>query len=297
MSEKLFTFLVAFFAAVSNYFHCHCVLFSPIRSSKRDCYLNIFTVSWLFTLSNLADCSVGVFSFFHTHKHRTKFHRFFCVQHFIHSMWLFFSLSSSVDTMRRSVGAFLCCGLVPLHCLMDSDEVFFSFSQSIPVFYFNLMLSSVGYFSGFCVSIIVITKRDYVVTDWHCTHFSTFFGSKKLTKYKWPVAFDDNNKKLNINKKNEQWLVIANNKRKKSNAWWQRNAAPNRIQSNTKCVDLFSFCSRHNEKWRKKRRLLFTVKIHTLSCRFQQNFFHRLFLAVRFAFVVWSWSWSLPLFV
>lgn len=41
MWEKLFTFLVAFFAAVTNYFHCHCVLFSPIHTRPSDCYLNI----------------------------------------------------------------------------------------------------------------------------------------------------------------------------------------------------------------------------------------------------------------
>lgn len=124
MSEKLFTFLVSFFAAVSNYFHCHCVLFSPIRARPSSIAIWIFTVSWLFTVQSGRLFGRCFLLLLFSHTPRTKFHRFFCVQHFHSFHATFFSLSSVWSQCGNRLGLFTCFCLVPLHCLMDSGEVF-----------------------------------------------------------------------------------------------------------------------------------------------------------------------------
>lgn len=52
--------------------------------------------------------------------------------------------------------------------------------------------------------------------------------------YKWPVAFDDNKKIINVSTKNEQWMVIANEKRRKKSTHGDKEmsyrAEPNPIQ-------------------------------------------------------------------
>lgn len=154
MSEKLFTFLVSFFAAVSNYFHCHCVLFSPIRARPSSIAIWIFTVSWLFTVQTgrlFGRCFL-LLLFSHTPH---KISSFLLCATFSFISCDFFLTLFGVITMRQSVGTFYVL-LLGSSSLPDGFWWgFFSFSQSIPVFYFNLMLSSVGYFGGFYMSIIL----------------------------------------------------------------------------------------------------------------------------------------------
>lgn len=144
-----------------------CTFFANIiyTSHPNDCYLNIHGFMAFHCLfGQLLGLDFSVFS---THTHTHKFHRFFCaIISFIScdffSSFLLFGWTQCA-TGRSFYFYFFCFLLVTLHCrwiLMRCCCRFFFSPLSIPVFYYNLMLSF-----GFCTSIIVITKRDYVVTD------------------------------------------------------------------------------------------------------------------------------------
>lgn len=145
-----------------------------------DCYLNIHGfMAFLYPLDQLFGLD---FLFFFSH---TKISSFLLCNNFIHFMRLFFI--SSVNTMcHRSFNIFFSLLFLGYSSLpMDSDEVLFSLSYRFRYFISILCCHSfVILCAVFVFLVIVITKCDYVVTDWHCTHFSTFIRRKRKNHQK-----------------------------------------------------------------------------------------------------------------
>lgn len=131
-----------------------CTFFANTRSSKLDCYLNIHGfMAFHCPIWPIVRSVFSVVAFFTHTAH--KISSFLLCATFPFIPCDFFLTLFGVITMRQSVGTFYVL-LLGSSSLPDGFWWgFFSFSQSIPVFYFNLMLSSVGYFGGFCMSIIL----------------------------------------------------------------------------------------------------------------------------------------------